>query len=80
MHPDLAQRLPELTGAVIAPLEDSFITRHLNEPVTIFLTNGVKLSGIITANSPNAMLLTRDNTTQLVMKQAIATVMPQGGA
>jgi host factor-I protein len=61
------------------PLFEAFIT-HLvkgHAPVTVFLTNGVKLSGTITWNDPDCMTLTRDGVTQLVMRHAIATIMPQ---
>lgn len=47
------------------------------EPVTVFLTNGVKLSGIITAYDNSSLVLARDGISQLVMFHAIATVMPQ---
>lgn len=45
--------------------------------VTIFLTNGVKLSGSISAVDHDCITLSRDGVTQLVMKHAIATIMPQ---
>ncbi len=62
--------------ANIEALEDCFIAKHLNELVTVFLTNGIRLSGAITTNSPNSLLLARDGVTQLVMKRAVATIMP----
>jgi len=46
-------------------------------PVTIFLTNGVKLSGNITYVDEDACTLSRAGVTQLIFKHAIATVMPQ---
>ncbi|RYG62040.1 MAG: RNA chaperone Hfq [Alphaproteobacteria bacterium] len=46
-------------------------------PVTVFLTNGVKLSGSITYVDEEALTLSRDGVTQLIFKHAIATVMPQ---
>jgi host factor-I protein len=46
-------------------------------PVTVFLTNGVKLSGLLTCADETALTLARDGITQLVMVKAIATVMPQ---
>ncbi|HEX2859657.1 MAG TPA: RNA chaperone Hfq [Alphaproteobacteria bacterium] len=61
------------------PLFESFIA-HLvkgHSPVTVFLTNGVKLSGSITWNDPDCLTLTRDGVTQLVMRHAVATIMPQ---
>lgn len=60
-------------------LEDAFVAYLVkgHAPVTIFLTNGVKLSGVITLDSDLSMTLARDGVTQLVMKHAIATIMPQ---
>lgn len=46
-------------------------------PVTVFLTNGVKLSGSITYVDDDALTLARDGVTQLIFKHAVATVMPQ---
>ena len=46
-------------------------------PVTVFLTNGVKLSGTMTWSDDRCLTLSRDGITQLVMLHAIATVMPQ---
>jgi host factor-I protein len=69
----LDDSLPELT---VVPLDDYFIARHINQPITVFLFNGVKLSGVITTNSPNSFLLARDGVTQLVMKHAVATILP----
>ena len=44
--------------------------------VTIFLINGVKLSGAITSVDDNTLNLKRDKHTQLVYKNAISTIMP----
>ena len=59
---------------------DSPHMRHLvkgHAPVTVFLTNGVKLSGTMTWSDDKCLTLARDGITQLVMLHAIATVMPQ---
>lgn len=45
--------------------------------ITVFLTNGVKLSGVVTAYDDDCLTLTRDGVTQLVSRGAISTVMPQ---
>ena len=57
---------------------DEFINAVLNEPVNIFLTNGVRLSGSIAwhDNQSLALGLTRDGVTQAVMLHAIATIVP----
>lgn len=60
-------------------LQEAFLA-HLakgHAPVTVFLTNGVKLSGSITFVDEEALTLARDGVTQLILKHAIATVMPQ---
>lgn len=51
----------------------------INQPLTVFLSNGVKLDGCITELMEDGLILTRDGTSQLVFKQAIATILPQGG-
>lgn len=60
-------------------LQTAFM-QHLvkgHAPVTVFLTNGVKLSGTMTWADETSLTLARDGITQLVMTHAIATVMPQ---
>ena len=47
-----------------------------NAQVTIFLINGVKLSGEITSYDDNTLNLKRDKHTPLVYKNAISTIMP----
>jgi len=44
--------------------------------VTVFLINGIKLNGVITAKDDNTLHLKRDEHTQLVYKNAISTIMP----
>lgn len=65
--------------AVKKSLQAAFMA-HLakgHAPVTVFLTNGVKLSGSITYVDEDALTLARDGVTQLIFKHAVATVMPQ---
>ena len=59
-------------------LQDTFLNhvRKNKVPVTVFLVNGVKLQGIITAFDNFCVLLRRDAQSQLVYKHAISTVMP----
>jgi host factor-I protein len=45
-------------------------------PTTVFLTNGVKLQGIVTWFDHYTILLKREGFTQLVFKHAISTVVP----
>ena len=56
---------------------NDFVDSVMFEPVTVFLTNGVKLTGgAITSKCSESICLTRNGSTQLVMKHAIATIMP----
>ena len=58
--------------------ETNFIKKLIdkNAQVTIFLINGVKLSGEITSVDDHTLNLKRDKHTQLVYKNAISTIMP----
>lgn len=49
------------------------------EAVTVFLTNGVKLSGVITHVYQGVFFLSRDGVNQMVYNHATATVMPANG-
>lgn len=59
-------------------LQETFLVYVVKQqsPVTVFLTNGVKLSGVLTFADETAFTLSRDGVTQLVYKHAVATVMP----
>ncbi len=59
-------------------LQDEFLKLlcDQNGAATIFLINGVKLQGVITAFDDNCLLLRREAHEQLVYKRAISTIMP----
>lgn len=59
-------------------VQNDFLTDIKDEKaaVTVFLINGVKLQGIITAHDEESLLLRRDGHTQLVYKHAVSTIMP----
>lgn len=59
-------------------IQDVFLNtlRKKKVPVTIFLSNGVKLQGNITAFDNFSVLLRRGPQVQLVYKHTIATVVP----
>jgi len=61
-------------------IQDVFLNtlRKKKIPVTIFLSNGVKLQGNITGFDNFSVLLRRGPQVQLVYKHAIATVVPSG--
>jgi host factor-I protein len=59
-------------------LQDIFLN-HLRKnkmPTTVFLTNGVKLQGVVTGFDTFSLLLRREAHEQLVYKHAISTIMP----
>jgi host factor-I protein len=59
-------------------LQDIFLNavRKSEEPVTMFLVNGVMLQGNVAAFDLFVMLLQRDDQSQLVYKHAVSTVQP----
>ena len=59
-------------------LQDVFLNNVRKDkiPITVFLTNGVKLQGVITWFDNFSLLLRREGLSQLVYKHAISTVMP----
>jgi host factor-I protein len=60
-------------------LQEVFLSavRRAEEPVTMFLVNGVMLQGEIVAFDLFCMLLQREGMSQLVYKHAISTVQPE---
>lgn len=58
--------------------EDKFIQKLIDTKaqLTVFLINGIKLSGVITAMDKSTLYLQREQHTQLVYKHAISTIMP----
>ena len=59
-------------------LQDAFLNhvRRNRISLTIFLVNGVKLTGVVTWFDNFCLLLRRDGHSQLVYKHAISTIMP----
>ena len=59
-------------------IQDVFLNnvRKQKESLTIFLVNGVQLSGYISAFDNFSVLLRRENHVQLVYKHAISTILP----
>jgi host factor-I protein len=60
-------------------LQEVFLgaVRRAEEPVTMFLVNGVMLQGEIAAFDLFCMLLQREGMSQLVYKHAVSTVQPE---
>ena len=61
-------------------IQDVFLNtlRKKRVSVTVFLTNGVKLQGNITAFDNFSILLRRGTQLQLVYKHTVATIVPSG--
>jgi len=59
-------------------LQEVFLSavRRSEDPVTMFLVNGVMLQGSIAAFDLFCMLLQRDGLAQLVYKHAVSTIQP----
>ena len=60
-------------------VQDAFLNyvRKNKTMLTIFLVNGVKLTGVVTWFDSFSVLLRREGHSQLVYKHAISTIMPQ---
>jgi host factor-I protein len=60
-------------------VQDAFLNyvRKNKTLLTIFLVNGVKLTGVVTWFDSFSVLLRREGHSQLVYKHAISTIMPQ---
>lgn len=58
-------------------LQDPFLNalRRQRVPVSVYLTNGIKLQGHVAAFDQYVLLL-KNNTKQMIYKHAIATVVP----
>ncbi len=62
-------------------IQDAFLnyTRKNKVPVTVFLLNGVKITGNIICFDQNVIVVKKDQHTQLIYKHAISTFYPHGG-
>jgi len=67
------------------PLQDRFLTKvqaqekdknSEKKTLTVFLVNGVKLTGTVADFDETTLLLVREGHSQLIYKHAISTIMP----
>lgn len=60
-------------------LQDSFLNQLRKEkvPVVVYLTNGVRLKGVI-KGFDNFVILLKEATSQMIYKHAVSTVIPEG--
>lgn len=77
IHKNFKKKVHDMVES-LQKLQDNFLhSVQENEiPLTIFLVNGVKLTGIVSAFDSSSVLLKRDEHVQLVYKHAISTIMP----
>ena len=74
----MLERGSNVTAQRIPPIQDTFL-KHLrdnNIDVTMFLVNGIKLVGRIERFDNFIVLLVRGNSSQVVYKHAISTILP----
>ncbi|MEG2377500.1 MAG: RNA chaperone Hfq [Oscillospiraceae bacterium] len=59
-------------------LQDIFLTRvrTADMPVTVFLTNGFQLKGVVSGFDSFIVILDTDGRQQLIYKHAISTIIP----
>ena len=59
-------------------LQDHFLNQLRKEkmPVVIYLTNGVRLKGVIKAFD-NFVILVKETSQQLIYKHAVSTIVPE---
>ena len=60
-------------------LQDTFLNRARQEkvPLTVFLTNGFQLRGLIRGFDTFVLMLDSDGKQQMLYKHAISTIAPQ---
>lgn len=56
--------------------QNNFLMSMKDKCVTVFLINGVKLKGNVSEYDDVSLLLSRDDSVQLIYKNAISTMMP----
>ena len=71
--------LPGPEQAARPALQDAFLSAaaRAQEPVKIFLVNGVMLQGAVGAHDQFSLLLERAGQAQLIYKHAISTIAPE---
>lgn len=71
---------PEGDGTPLrrSTLQDLFLeaAERAEEPMTVFLVNGVMLQGAVSAHDQFVLLLERGGQTQLIYKHAVSTMQP----
>ena len=60
-------------------LQDAFLCAVCCErvPVTVFITNGFQIKGLVQGYDPLVVILTAAGSQQMIYKHAISTIVPQ---
>ncbi len=68
-----------MTNTKSQNLQDSYLNQLRKDkmPVVIYLTNGVRLKGVI-KGFDNFVILLKENTQSLIYKHAVSTIVPEG--
>lgn len=69
-----------MAGESVFNLQDTFLNyvRKNKLSVSIFLSNGVKIQGILVSFDSFSLMIKKDSTYQFVYKHAISTIIPYG--
>lgn len=69
-----------MVGESVFNLQDTFLNyvRKNKLSISIFLSNGVKIQGILVSFDSFSLMIKKDTTYQFVYKHAISTIIPYG--
>jgi host factor-I protein len=67
-----------MTNSKSQSLQDNYLNQLRKDkiPVVVYLTNGVRLKGVVKAFD-NFVILLKETTQQLVYKHAVSTIVPE---
>jgi host factor-I protein len=67
-----------MTNSKSQSLQDNYLNQLRKDkiPVVIYLTNGVRLKGVVKAFD-NFVILIKETTQQLIYKHAVSTIVPE---
>ena len=67
-----------MTNSKSQSLQDNYLNQLRKDkiPVIVYLTNGVRLKGVVKAFD-NFVILLKESTQQLVYKHAVSTIVPE---
>lgn len=67
-----------MTNSKSQSLQDNYLNQLRKDkiPVIVYLTNGVRLKGVVKAFD-NFVILLKESTQQLIYKHAVSTIVPE---